>query len=731
MLNAIHEGVSSMRVCDFIAWANDSIEGKPTAQPLGLPPIQRTALWTPRQILGLWDSLLRGMPIGVFYLIPARSERRPLVEHGQVDPNDNGLDLLDGQQRLRAMLLAVRAPAKMGKCLWVDFGAKTKATGTLVPLRLTTKSQPFGYKEDGTKLSLEDRRKARAAFDDACKNVAGYCKNTFDHKLFDLQLDEHSPPRPKSDTAHPSTSTALPLTQLFENWRSTRDKESFTAAVKKRLQQTVSSHVERNICLLADGMARLDSADVAIILHRLDEDGGKEGSEWLLRWFENIGAGGTALSSAERSYSIYKHYEPGIYDVVSSIERDVGHVMSPVDIVGTALRIASAQINDFFLPDHTAFAKATVERSTNSLWKELHILIPKDSQDGSGPLAIAFKQLYDTLRYHKESNPRGLPALMLAELHPSVLQVLIYWTVLTLRSPKIAVDLGRDEMIRFALFWALCSDNNEKGARRAFEFLKNRTDHEEAGFPGYALYCHLTDPDRTALSLVSPEDFRKYGDLGPIYGTWRNWDELFGRKDMPGVALGTKELFRAWWQSGGKMLLWLQRRYLTEQFPKYNPSSDRDEEKPYDLDHIQPKESWRADWRTQERRLLGDPKDHFYYGRDHLGNSIGNFRWVGSSENRSDGKLGLREKLRLKEPGKPSAEITPAETGPTEPDWKLGIFDEEAQDLWWKAGGGDSWSADRIAAFQQAVEQRTVWLYGQWWKQAGFDQWKLGLVTTQ
>ncbi|MER2512061.1 MAG: DUF262 domain-containing protein, partial [Nitrosomonas ureae] len=31
---------------------------------LMLPPIQRGFVWKPKQIVDLWDSLLRGMPIG-------------------------------------------------------------------------------------------------------------------------------------------------------------------------------------------------------------------------------------------------------------------------------------------------------------------------------------------------------------------------------------------------------------------------------------------------------------------------------------------------------------------------------------------------------------------------------------------------------------------------------------------------------------------------------------------
>ena len=368
-MNVIPDGVSSKRVCDLIAWANGSLKGDRMAQPLGLPPIQRTALWNPRQILGLWDSLLRGMPIGVFYLIPAGSERRPLVENGEVDATvmRDGLDLLDGQQRLRAMLLAVQSPARMGKCLWVDFGAKNDAVGMLVPLRLTTKSQPFGYKDDGTKLSLDERRKARVAFDKAYADRNDYNKATLDHQLFELALDG-APPRPASSSASSTAQTALQVTELLKDWRAAHSHDDFAAKVRERLKHTANPQIDGNIHLLAAGFDRLDKAVVAVILARIDEE---QRGEWLLRWFEKIGAGGTALSGPERSYSIYKHYEPRIYNVVSRIETSVGHVMSPVDIVGTALRIAAAEIGNFSLPDHTAFAKAAAKRAKSDLWTAL------------------------------------------------------------------------------------------------------------------------------------------------------------------------------------------------------------------------------------------------------------------------------------------------------------------------------------------------------------------------
>ena len=74
-----------------------------------------------------------------------------------------------------------------------------------------------------------------------------------------------------------------------------------------------------------------------------------------------------------------------------------------------------------------------------------------------------------------------------------------------------------------------------------------------------------------------------------------------------------------------------------------SPTSDRDEDLPIDLDHIVPVIIFGFDWRYCESRL--DSKkypflksDNFRWGRGVLGNSLGNFRWVDASDNRSRGK---------------------------------------------------------------------------------------------
>ena len=188
----------------------------------------------------------------------------------------------------------------------------------------------------------------------------------------------------------------------------------------------------------------------------------------------------------------------------------------------------------------------------------------------------------------------------------------------------------------------------------------------------------------------------------------------------------TKDLYRTWWGSHGKMLLWLQREYLAAEFSDYDPSSDRDDDKPYDLDHIQPQAEWSFYWGGLDERfdksVDRNARDCFRDGRDQLGNGIGNFRWIGSSDNRKEGandlvtKLKLRRFIETSEPVKPDA-------------WMISTFNATTNsiNLWITAGRDDPskgvWTLARMQAFQQAVEERAVWLFQQFWSDAGFAVW--------
>ena len=74
-----------------------------------IPALQRGLVWKPRQVELLWDSILRGFPIGSFMLSDV------------VDEKESGkYYLMDGQQRYNAISIGYNSVKQARAMLWID-----------------------------------------------------------------------------------------------------------------------------------------------------------------------------------------------------------------------------------------------------------------------------------------------------------------------------------------------------------------------------------------------------------------------------------------------------------------------------------------------------------------------------------------------------------------------------------------------------------------------------------
>jgi hypothetical protein len=166
-------------------------EEQPANGVLALPPIQRNAAWNPRQVVEVWDSVFRGLPLGSFMLQrrgPDGQGRGPGAD-ARIHRLPEGWDLLDGQQRLRSLLLGRNGPDRRQdkRCLWLNLDATSARY--LFDLRLTSASQPFGYDEEGYKLPQTLRARARARFEPENSEIKTPDRLAHTHELFEGFLD--------------------------------------------------------------------------------------------------------------------------------------------------------------------------------------------------------------------------------------------------------------------------------------------------------------------------------------------------------------------------------------------------------------------------------------------------------------------------------------------------------------------------------------------------------------
>ena len=72
-------------VSEVSSWERDGI--------VEVPALQRGLVWEPHQVELLWDSILRGFPIGAFAFTPVRGNE---VQHVKVEDNRKYEDRPDG-----------------------------------------------------------------------------------------------------------------------------------------------------------------------------------------------------------------------------------------------------------------------------------------------------------------------------------------------------------------------------------------------------------------------------------------------------------------------------------------------------------------------------------------------------------------------------------------------------------------------------------------------------------
>ncbi len=156
-----------MEMNDNFLKLNDIVENA-TNGTISLPTVQRGFVWKPHQIENLWDSLLRGYPIGSFVLSNKQNSEKDEFE------------LLDGQQRATAICLGFYTPlVKKGDdaefihkvfktsyqniMVYIDLLKPDQNTDNRKYLfRVITKSHPWGYRRQDNHKTLESRNISKA-----------------------------------------------------------------------------------------------------------------------------------------------------------------------------------------------------------------------------------------------------------------------------------------------------------------------------------------------------------------------------------------------------------------------------------------------------------------------------------------------------------------------------------------------------------------------------------------
>jgi len=266
---------------------------------LTIPKIQRGLVWKPRQIELLWDSILRGFPIGTF----------TVMLNG--DSNSPG-ELIDGQQRCYAIHSAFREPVPNSpSVIWIDLTFnKDLAPDRKFGIRVTTSAHPWGYNLDGSTLSAEERRRAI----EEAKEIPGTAKSSWNILNFGPSVQVGLPVPLYYLLNAPEDSR---LETLLANCRALAENAPEWG---RRYLDKVEALKDSNIIeKILEALNRLPNYKISAT-----EIDGKEDLEIL---FERIGIGGTNITQKELAYATMKYYWDS--EVLAKVNGEVSEYVMP------------------------------------------------------------------------------------------------------------------------------------------------------------------------------------------------------------------------------------------------------------------------------------------------------------------------------------------------------------------------------------------------------------------
>jgi hypothetical protein len=316
-------------------------------QKVSLPTVQRGFVWKPSQIENLWDSLLRGYPVGAFVLSNA---------------DDQSFHILDGQQRATAICLGFaketfRDSQEYYK-VFVDLEPPKIEDSRKYIFRVITKSHPWGYRrQENTKtLTAENIRKAMDMYEEVTDPLNVPLEQFFP---YDAKLPVPFHYFLNAPVENSSVEEALLFQKIkqeykhwpiiIESWRKSNAEE-----LNKLSEQEIENVLDAkilNIYHAVQEMLHPDSGQkIPALFMNLDKLMHSDGQETeqaadeVENLFVRLNSGGTQLSGEELNYSILKaHLKREVQD---EIEKACKQLFKPARFITVAFRLYQQDIKE-------------------------------------------------------------------------------------------------------------------------------------------------------------------------------------------------------------------------------------------------------------------------------------------------------------------------------------------------------------------------------------------------
>lgn len=622
-----------------------------------LPKLQRGFVWEPAKIMDLWDSILRGFPIGSMMISTIDPEP---TEKG--DSRDRYW-LLDGQQRATSIALGFYDPWTSGHndsgmwslksvpTLWLDLKPNRRdGDEKMFFPYLVTQSHPWGYNQDGGVIAWGKRREACDQLNLGVNYFAADLKQCFPWEArLPIPVAFLLAAANRCNASGPKgfwTELGKLAAFLPDTWK--------TAYGKQMEEEPPESlgHLYQQLLRIPSTCVHLNH------LTKETEENDATNADNTSLLFVRLNAGGTVLSGEELVFSLFKSAFPLAKEAV---EECAAGFMAPSKLFGLFVRLAAAEEDPAKLarPVPLRDFKREIRLTESALRAALNNLLK--THEGAGKCEAA--RLVDAARKLLCGPEEGdaldfcLPeavATRSINQSPEIFLAMLYW----LRCGG-SVQIGSNSHRRLlGCFTALCWFQPGNSRARQ-DFLKEwiaATGQDVAGqlWSSNCLQAFFT---REALAVPFFPEPEKLEDLllrgvlevkPYVYENipksvedsfWKDYeylpapDEETEELKLERFGSNLMSLLNSLW-SNRTMLLYAQRQYVRERFHSFGQweLALKDTNCPWDWDHIY---------------LTARGLHHVNPVYKDWHNTIGNLRIEGLSENRRDGCANPANKLVL------------------------------------------------------------------------------------
>lgn len=622
---------------EIASWHDISgITEKPDVRA-SVPILQRGLVWNPDQIELLWDSILRGFPIGAIILshkIDHQTKSKDAANH------DITHHLLDGQQRCDAIALGFKDPFAAStnsnptdSILWLDLDPSANESSTReFVLRLTTPSHPWGYtrNDDAKPLGVDTIRRSLERIN-RIPSSEKYLRPT------PVELC------PQVANAPVPLAWLLLAEDLDSIWGDLLDRlkdldeKPWRDALLKFLQDPEKEAQRQNT---VKALRRISSMKIIALCapsdilqgSRQEYDSHKdreprENISHIEHLFQRLNQKGTRLDGEELAYSMIKAYWPELAGPIDKMDKP----MPASRLVSLGIRAAIDGKSAQHLP--TALGVSQIRKLAGKDDETTRLVRDYISHG----LEEGCRQLGDWLAYCPTQNKSGLLPVHIASIahdSPDLFLLLLKfakrptteWSIPASERSRYLQAMvtvvhwfGRDKSAVVHRLYAACAEvisleNIKRGLSEAYSKKELRPVH-------------------------SPESVEEFFHVLPETSllTW-NWWQLGHAEQSEEVR---KNIWDTWgeflWFRGQKeMLLYAQRDFTHRKFPEYDPARKdfwKGHNRPWDFDHI-----------LAGTHVHGKQGKHRPACKEWV-DTIGNFRAWPMEDNRSDQHKSAKDKL--------------------------------------------------------------------------------------